>query len=96
MSEEKRKYPRVGTSMDVLYYTGGAPGEGVERIHYFGTVTDMSLGGVRLVADHPHARDEQLWLQGIRGAPEIIAGRVKWVQGEQERYHLGVEFIKRA
>ncbi len=94
MALDKRKYPRVTTSMDILYYTQDAPDEGVERIHYFGTVTDLSLGGVRLVVEHSHAEDEQLWLQGVRGGPDIISGRVKWIRDEHEHYNMGVEFLK--
>jgi hypothetical protein len=93
MELDKRKYPRVTTSMDVLYYTGGAPDEGTGRVHYFGTVTDLSLGGVRLVVEHPHGTDERIWLQGVRGAPDIIPGRVRWIHGEQEHYNMGVEFL---
>ena len=94
MGMERRKYPRVDTSMDVLYYTGGPAEEGVERIHYFGKVTDLSLGGLRMAVEHSHAQGEQIWLQGVRGAPDVISGQVKWVQGEQEGYHIGIEFLR--
>lgn len=93
---EQRRYPRVTASMDILYYTGGTPGEGADRMHHFGTVTDLSLGGLRLVVEHPHATEEQVWLQGVRGGPDIISGRVKWIAGGQGHYNMGIEFLKPA
>ena len=93
MAEEKRKFPREATSVEVVYFIGGDGVREPERIHYFGTVTDMSRGGARLLAEQPHRLHEHIWLQGLRGAADVVPGQIRWVRGEDERYHLGVEFL---
>lgn len=94
MAVDMRKYPRYSTSKEVVYYTADAAGpEKRGRIHYFGTIVDMSQGGARLVVDHPHEEDERVWLQGVHSAADVIRGRVRWVKDIQDKYNVGVEFL---
>lgn len=88
---ELRRHPRYSTSLDVVYYTGHDD-EG--RIHYFGTIVDMSKGGARLVVEYPHQPDERLWLHGVGGTAEIRPTRVRWIGNHQDKYNVGVEFIE--
>lgn len=92
--DEKRRHPRTATSMDVVYFIGGDGMRAPERIHYFGTITDLSRGGARLVVDQPHRAQEHIWVQGLRDTADTVPGRVRWVRGQDGRYQLGVEFLK--
>jgi hypothetical protein len=94
MVVELRKHPRVATSLETIYFRD-QNGEGnAERMHYFGTITNMSKGGVGLLANYPHERDEQLWLEGIGDSTIPLPGVVRWIKSNHEKFDIGIQFLE--
>lgn len=92
MERDKRQYARIDLSLETIYYAEDGVGEEAERMHYFGTITNMSKGGVGLIANFPHEVNEELWLEGIGQSSAPLAGLVRWVRTYQDKYELGLQF----
>ena len=90
MDADKRQHARIDTSLETIYYT--EHGDDAERLHYFGTITNMSNGGVGMVVNCPHEINEELWLEGIEKATAPLAGLVRWVSNHQDKYAIGIQF----
>jgi len=93
MSDEKRRYPREATLMETIYFTEHLIDDEPGRMHYPGTIVNISSGGVGLVANYPHQLNERLWLEGIGEIKSPILGMVKWINGKESKYNIGVQFL---
>lgn len=92
MDADKRQHSRIATSLETIYFTEHGDGDDAERLHYFGTIVNISKSGVGMVVNCPHEIDEELWLEGIHQAPGPLAGQVRWVADHQDKYAIGVQF----
>ena len=93
MSIEKRRYPRENTLMETIYFTEHLIDDEPGRMHYPGTIINISNGGVGMIANYPHQLDDRLWLEGIGEVKSPILGTVRWVNGSENKYSLGVQFL---
>ncbi|MFQ5470397.1 MAG: PilZ domain-containing protein [Gammaproteobacteria bacterium] len=92
MSAELRKFPRVNTALEITYFTKAANCGEESSTHFFGTVTDMSRGGVGLMVENPHAPDERLFLHGVGDTNKPLRCVVKWARQIRGQFKIGVEF----
>lgn len=88
---EHRQYPRVHTMQDTIYFVED---DTQERMHYCGTLTDLSDGGVGMDVVTPHRPHDTLWLEGIRGLGSPVAAVVRWVKACGDSFHVGLEFAQ--
>jgi hypothetical protein len=91
MSIEQRRFTRTPMSEETIYFSSD-PGN--ERTHYFGTIVNISIGGIGLRSTIAHKPNEELWFEGIEGYTGARSGKVRWnkeVQGE-ELYDIGIQF----
>ena len=92
MSSEHRQYPREHTMLDTIYYTED---NSHNRMHYCGTVTDLSHGGVGMDVVAAHKLNDTVWLEGVSPSEEPTAAIVRWVEERGENFHIGLEFTPR-
>lgn len=89
MSREQRIHPRTELLEETIYFSE----EQSDRIHYSGTLLNISQGGVGLRASHPHAINERLWLEGLEGYNRAQPGLVRWIKElDAELFEVGIEF----
>ena len=93
MSIEKRRYPREQTLLETIYFTEHLIDDEPGRMHYPGTIVNISSGGVGMIANYPHRQDDRLWLEGIGEAKSPILGTVRWIDGNENKYHIGIQFL---
>jgi hypothetical protein len=92
MSIEQRKYPRIATSEETIYFS--VDKDEPERIHYMGTITNTSQGGVGMQVSFPHQPEDLLWLEGLEGHSSSQAATVKWIRDAgAESYEIGLQFM---
>lgn len=99
MDTDKRRHARINTALETIYFKeeGETEGDEADRMHYFGTITDMSKGGVGMTVTCPHDVNEKLWLEGIGDSSVPLPGIVRWVQSRQEEeYRIGIQFLSEA
>ncbi len=92
MEHDQRQHTRVDLSLETIYYAEDVIGDERDRMHYFGTITNMSKGGVGMVVGSPHEVNEELWLEGIGQSPMPLAGLVRWIRSYQGKYEMGLQF----
>lgn len=92
MSSEHRQYPREHTMLDTIYFTEDTTHN---RMHYCGTVTDLSHGGIGMDVVAPHELNDTVWLEGVSASNEPTAAIVRWVEEREDNYHIGLEFTPR-
>lgn len=93
MSIEQRVHPRQPLIEETIYFCEERAGRKIERIHYQGTLLNISQGGVGMRVSHPHEHGEQIWLEGIEGKAKAQPGRVCWIKANgEESFDLGIEF----
>lgn len=98
MSIEQRKYPRIDTTDETIYFTIAqvryGDSEQEDRIHHPGVITNTSAGGIGMRVSVPHDINEQLWLEGLEDSPAARAGTVRWVRDidQGEHFELGLQF----
>ena len=91
MSIDHRKYPRVSISEETIYFSKQE--DDSERIHYMGTITNTSQGGVGMRVNFPHQPDDVLWVEGLDGHSTSQASTVRWVKGiDAESFEIGLQF----
>ncbi len=88
---EKRRHPRRHAHLDVFYYTEVSDSGETRRVYYPGTIIDTSQGGLGVLTGHPHRLQEQLWFEALGKDKQAVAGEVRWIEGSDSKYHLGVE-----
>jgi len=93
MSIEKRRYPRESTLIETIYFTEHPIDDEPGRMHYPGTIVNISSGGVGLVANYPHQINDRLWMEGIGKVKSPILGLVRWVSNNIDNYNMGVQFL---
>lgn len=98
MSVEQRKYPRIETKDETIYFTIAqvryGDSEEEDRIHHPGVITNVSEGGIGMRVNVPHGIRDQLWVEGLDGHPAARAGTVRWVRDtdQGEHFELGLQF----
>lgn len=94
MSSEQRLHPRVDYVEETIYFSEQRSRDRSERIHYSGTLVNLSKGGAGIKVSHPHTIDQELWLEGLEGFSGAQPGTVKWIKeyGE-ESFEIGVQFF---
>lgn len=92
MSSEHRQYPREHTMLDTIYYTEDAAHS---RMHFCGTVTDLSHGGVGMDVVAAHKLNDTIWLEGVGASAKPTAAIVRWVEERDDSFHIGLEFTPR-
>ena len=91
MSIDHRRYPRVSTSEATIYFS--KQGGDSERIHYMGTITNTSQGGIGMQVNFPHQSDDLLWIEGLDGHSNAQVSTVKWVKDiDSESFEIGLQF----
>ena len=92
MSIEQRQYPRITTSEETIYFS--VEKDEPERIHYTGTITNTSQGGVGMQVSFPHQPEDILWLEGLEGYSRAQATAVRWIRDTgAETFEIGVQFL---
>lgn len=91
MSIDHRKYPRVSTSEETIYFSKQE--DDSERIHYMGTITNTSQGGIGMQVPFPHQPKDELWLEGLDGHSTAQPCTVRWVRDiAPESFEIGIQF----
>ncbi len=94
MSSEQRLHPRVDFVEETIYFSEQRNRHKSERIHYSGTLFNLSKGGAGIRVSHPHQIDEEIWLEGLEGFTKAQPGTVKWVkEHNEEEFEIGVQFF---
>ena len=95
MSNEQRVHPRTAIYEEIIYFSKHQGGHEIERIHYYGTLINISKGGVGMKVNLPHHINEELWFEGLEGINRAQPGTVKWLRAEsdQESFEMGIEFF---
>lgn len=94
MSIDQRRFSRTPVTEDTIYFTHDNHDTDNDRIHYIGTIINISMGGIGLRSNIPHEANEELWFEGIEGYSGARPGKVRWqkdLQGK-EQYELGIQF----
>jgi len=91
MNINQRKYPRTAAAEATIYFSRQE--DESERIHYMGTITNTSQGGIGMRVNFPHQPEDELWLEGLDGFSKAQAGTVKWVKDiDLEIFEIGLQF----
>lgn len=94
MSNELRIHPRTELLEETIYFSEAHKGYESERIHYSGTLVNLSKGGASMRVSHPHAINEELWLEGLEGINRPQPATVKWIKEcDEELFEIGVQFF---
>lgn len=94
MSSEQRIHPRTEFVEETIYFSEQRHGHESERIHYSGTLVNISKGGAGMKVSHPHQIDEEIWLEGLEGFHKAQPGTVKWIkEHDEESFEIGVQFF---
>jgi hypothetical protein len=80
---------------EIIYFSKHQSGYETDRIHYSGTLINISKGGVGMKVNLPHHINEELWFEGIEGINRAQPGTVKWLRAEndQESFEMGIQFF---
>jgi hypothetical protein len=93
MTHSRRKFERHALVRFVWYKSLAPDGLSVEGIGY---LVDVSRGGLGLMAKHPLAKDELLFVKVVfEGLKHNLAAvcRVAFCRNTEEGNHLGLEFV---
>ncbi len=94
MSSEQRIHPRAELIEETIYFSEQPSGHETNRIHYCGTLTNISKGGVGMKVGHPHQVNEEIWFEGLEGRHRAQSGTVKWLlEHDEENFEIGVQFF---
>lgn len=94
MSSEQRIHTRTDLMEETIYFSENRRGHDSERIHYSGTLVNLSKGGAGMKVSHPHNINEELWLEGLEGFRKAQPGTVKWIkEHNEESFEIGVQFF---
>ena len=93
MDSEQRQHARIKTSLETIYFTEEGKGDDAERMHFFGTIVNMSKGGVGMTVTCPHELNEKLWLEGVGQSSSPLPGVVRWIRNRQDKYDIGIKFL---
>jgi len=95
MSSEQRTHPRTVTQEEIIYFSNLQRDYEIERIHYIGTLINISKGGVGMRVNLPHYINEELWFEGLEGISKAQPGLVRWITTDSylENYEMGIEFF---
>ena len=95
MSSDKRRHPRIPANEETIYYSLLEGNPGIKRMHYIGTITNVSdMGvGVKVIIDHEPG--EEIYFESVGGNNGARQGVVKWLREPSigDWYEMGVEFI---
>ena len=100
MTIEQRLHPRIPMQEDTIYFsvistdTPQPNGNSeIDRIHYPGTITDISRGGVGMRVSSPHHLGEEIWLEGIEGNNAPRPGRIRWMSHDEgsDQFNIGIQ-----
>lgn len=95
MNHDKRKHSRSAVSLETIYFTKGLGANNAEHMYYPGTITNTSDDGIGLRANHPHALNDQIWLDDLTIANRPRLATVRWVNNNDSNdneYLIGLEF----
>jgi len=95
MHTDYRRYPRTTRREQTIYHSELDHGYETDRMHYLGTVIDISDGGVGLEVTNHHQVGERLWFEAIEGTDNIEKPAVvRWCKepDNSDSYEIGVEF----
>ncbi len=95
MHTDYRRYPRTLCREQTIYHGKANNAYETDRIHYLGTIIDISNGGAGIQASTPHQVGEHLWLEAVEGTDKIEKPAiVRWCRepDEGDIYEIGVEF----
>ncbi len=94
MSSEQRIHPRTEFMEETIYFSEQHSGDKKERIHYSGTLVNLSKGGVGMKVSHPHQINEEICIEGLEGFRNAQPGTVKWIkEHNEESFEIGVQFF---
>ncbi len=95
MPREKRRYPRTTMYEETIYFAILDFPPKTERIHYVGTITNVSNGGIGAKVLFEHTPGEEVFFEGLNGDESTQRGVVKWTRtsAQADGYEIGVEFI---
>ncbi len=95
MSTDKRRHPRTTTHEETIYFSVLDFPPKTERIHYIGTITNISQGGVGAKVLFEHTPGEEVYFEGLNGDANARLGVVKWMRASDlsQWYEIGVEFV---
>ncbi len=94
MSIEQRQFSRTPMSEETIYFSKDSHEQENDRVHYFGTITNISMGGLGLRVNFAHEPEEELWFEGIEGYTGARVAKVRWRKDtdNQESFEIGVQF----
>ncbi len=95
---EKRRHPRIATHEETIYFSILNFPPKTERIHYVGTITNISESGVGAKVLFEHTPGEEVYFEGLNGDRTPRQGVVKWMRAsaQSEWYEIGVEFTEQS
>jgi hypothetical protein len=94
MPEDKRRYPRLSSKIDVRWRRIDLPEE--TRSYIVGLAENYSFGGVFLVTDEPLTKGSvvELGFTVPDGAPLFARAVVRWIQRLKKPTGAGLQFIE--
>ena len=95
MHVDHRRYPRTARREQTIYHCEVDHAYETDRMHYLGTIIDISSGGVGIQASTPHQVGQQLWFEAVEGTDRVEKPAiVRWCREPDngDGYEIGVEF----
>lgn len=98
MTNDKRRHPRRPMDEDTIYYASFDTADSAERdrIHFLGTLTNISASGVGIRVLFEHQPGDQVYFEGIDGEEKPRPAVVRWLKprDRSDWFDMGVEFLQ--
>ena len=96
MQDEQRKYRRVNTHLETIYFTEAKTDAGYERLYFPGLIVDKSKSGLGIKVNNEHNINDRIWIEGhgVSSDPQLAC--IRWINalsGDADKFRIGVEIL---